>query len=67
MVKKVDDYRLDYVRSLFAEIGLKGDDLEMRTRTFVVYHSLESGLFSRISQKQQLKLIKLRHALLTSS
>lgn len=65
MVKKIDDYRLNHVRSLFAEIGFKGDELKMRTRTFVVYFSLETALFSRISHKEQLKHIKTMHALLT--
>ena len=65
MVKKIDDYRLNYVRSLFAEIGFKGDELKMRTRTFVVYFSLETALFSRMSHKEQLKHIQAMHALLT--
>ncbi len=65
MVKKIDDYRLDYVGSLFAEIGFEGDELKMRTRTLVVYFSLEPALFSRTSQKEQLKQIKNMHALLT--
>ena len=64
-VKKVDEFRLGYVRSLFEEMGFKGEELEMRTRTFVVFYSLEPGLFAGISRKEQLKQLKLRHALLT--
>ena len=64
-VKKVDEFRLSYVRSLFDEMGFKGEELEMRTRTFVVFYSLEPGLFVDISRKDQLKQLKLRHALLT--
>ena len=65
-VKEVDQFRLDFVRSLFREIGFEGEELEMRTRTFVVYYSLEPGLFSTISREQQLSQIKLRHRLLTT-
>lgn len=65
MVKKVDEFRLGYVRSLFAEIGFTSEQLEMRTRTFVLCYSLEHGLFAEISRKERLKQLKLRHALLT--
>ena len=65
-VKMVDQFRTDYVRSLFAEMGFTGDELEMRTRTIVVFYSLEPGIFLRIPSKQQLKQLKLRHALLVN-
>ena len=65
-VKQVDQFRLEFVRSLFREIGFEGQELEMRTRTFVVYYSLEPALFSTISRKQKLSQIKLQHRLLTT-
>lgn len=64
-VKKVDKFRFNYVRSLFSEAGFEGDDLEMRTQTFVVFYSMESGLSVSLSRKKKLELVKLRHALLT--
>lgn len=63
-VKKVDEFRLNYVRSLFSQLGFEGEQLEMRTQTFVVYYSLETSLIVRLTRKQQLKQIKLRHTLL---
>jgi AcrR family transcriptional regulator len=63
MVRKIDKLRLDYVRSIFKAMGFKGEELEMRTRTFVVYFSLEAGLFVRQSRKEQMKMLKLQHAL----
>ena len=66
-VKKVDEFRLSYVRSLFEEMGFTGEELDMRTRTFVVFYSLEPGLYVDISRKDQLKQLKLRHALLTKT
>ena len=65
MVKDVDEFRLKYVRSLFEEMGFVGDDLEMRTRTMVVYQTFEPGLFSGLSRKEQLRQLKFRHAFLT--
>ncbi len=66
IVKKVDKQRFVFVRSLFAELGFKGQELEMRTRTFVVFHSLELGSFARGTKKERLKLLKLRHAFFTT-
>ena len=63
-VKKVDEFRLAYVRSLFEEMGFEGRELEMRTRTLVVFYSLESGLFSGITRKEQLAQLKHRYKLL---
>ncbi len=65
IVKKVDKQRFTFVRSMFAELGFKGQELEMRTRTFVVFHSLELGSFARGTKKERLKLLKLRHAFFT--
>ncbi len=65
IVKKVDKQRFTFVRSLFVELGFKGQELEMRTRTFVVFHSLELGSFARGTKKERLKLLKLRHAFFT--
>lgn len=63
-VKTVDRFRLDYVGSLFRELGFRGDELEMRTRTFVVYHSLESALTERENKSERKRRLKLRHAML---
>ncbi len=65
IVKKVDEQRFTFVRSLFVELGFKGQELEMRTRTFVVFHSLELGSFARGTKKERLKLLKRRHAFFT--
>ena len=66
-VRKVDEYRLQIVRSLFEEMGFAGEELETRARTFVVYYSLELGLFSRMSRKDQLAQVRRRHRMLTES
>jgi AcrR family transcriptional regulator len=66
IVKEKDEQRLTFVRSLFAEMGFKGQELEMRTRTFVVFHSLELGSFARGTREEREKLLKLRHRFFTT-
>ena len=61
VVKKVVKMRLDYLRVIFAELGFEGDELEMRTRLFVCYHSWEDTMFPDLSDKEHSKLLKLRH------
>ena len=45
VVRQTDRTRYQFVRALFAKLGFSGDDLEMRTRTFVIFHSFD-GAFS---------------------
>jgi len=61
VVNKVVKMRLDYLRTIFAELGLKGDELEMRTRLFVCYHSWEDTMFPDLSDQKHSKLLKLRY------
>ena len=44
-VQPVYDQRLSWIRQMFRELGFKGEDLEMRTRLFVGYHSWERTVF----------------------
>ena len=61
VVKRVVKMRLDYIRSIFAELGFEGDELEMRTRLFVCYHSWEDTMFPDLSSQKHSKLQKLRY------
>ncbi|UCE52322.1 MAG: TetR/AcrR family transcriptional regulator, partial [Desulfobacterales bacterium] len=61
VVKKVVEMRLDYLRAIFAELGFEGDELEMRTRLFVCYHSWEDTMFTDLSSQKHSKLQKLRY------
>ena len=60
-VKKVVKMRLDYLRIIFADLGFKGDALEMRTRLFVCYHSWEDTMFTDLTDQNHAKLLQLRH------
>lgn len=64
-VKKVNRLRMDFVRGAFAELGFKGDDLEMRTMLFTCYHSCESLMFPEVSRKRRREQITGRIELLT--
>ncbi|MDH3608405.1 MAG: TetR/AcrR family transcriptional regulator [Gammaproteobacteria bacterium] len=64
-VKKVNKLRMDYIRSVFSELGFRGNDLETRTMLYVVYHSWERPMFGKYNQQKWEKLKKLRLALLT--
>jgi AcrR family transcriptional regulator len=61
VVNEVVKMRLDYLRKIFAELGFKGDELEMRTRLFVCYHAWEDTVFPDLSDQQHSKLLKLRY------
>jgi len=61
VVTQVVKMRLDYLREIFAELGFEGDELEMRTRLFVCYHSWEDTMFPDLSDEEHSKLLKLRH------
>lgn len=61
VVKKVIKMRLDFNRAIFAELGFDGDELEMRTRLFVCYHSWEVTMFIDDNDDKNLRLQQLRH------
>ena len=44
-VRKVIDMRLAFASKAFADLGLEGDDLEMRTRVFIGHLSGERQMY----------------------
>lgn len=66
-VKKVDQRRFEIVRSLFAAMGFEGAELDMRSRIFIVYHSLDLAVYPRQSKKARLEALERRHAWFTRS
>ena len=57
--------RTSYLRSIFAEIGFRGRELEMRTRLFVVFHSMDHALHSDLTEAEEKSHLRLRRAPLT--
>ncbi len=64
-VRRVYRDRLDFVGGILAKLGFEGDDLEMRTRLFVAYHSWERVMFSKEPKRALRALIDRRIALIT--
>jgi AcrR family transcriptional regulator len=60
-VERVDRERYEYIKSLFAEMGFTGNDLEMRTMIFQAYHSVSPALFGSIFEENRFKNEKIRH------
>jgi AcrR family transcriptional regulator len=64
-VRKVIDTRLDYIQAALAELGFEGQELEMRTRTFVAYEMAQASLYAHTSKRKLRGLIPYRIAMIT--
>jgi len=63
-VRSVYRMRLDFVRSIFSDLGFRGQQLEMRTRLFVAYHIWEETTFDDLTEDERRTLLRLRHKFL---
>ena len=66
VVRKTDKTRYAFVRSLFAKLGFTGDELDMRTRTFVIFHSFDGAFSIKEGANARKRRRMLREQLLTS-
>ncbi len=64
-LRRSDRWRLDLVRPLFEALGFRGEELEVRTRIFITFVSLEGALYDRLPKTEILKQIDTRLELLT--
>jgi hypothetical protein len=64
-VNRVFNLRFEFLKKAFSELGFKGEDLEMRTRLFICYHSWEQITFWHDSKRKLRKMIDSRIRLLT--
>ncbi len=64
-VEKVDKVRFEYIKSIFAEMGFTGDELETRSMIFQVYHSLSIAMQGSFFKKNRFKHEELRHQFFT--
>ena len=65
LTRKVYRRRYDFVNRAFAELGFEGEDLELRTMTFVCFYTWEIVMFRDISHKRRRAQIVKRIELLT--
>ena len=61
IVKVVDRTQMDFVGYLFHKMGFKGAELDMRTRTFVVFMNSEPGWTYNLTKRERMKAMKLRY------
>ena len=64
-VGKVDRARFEYIKSVFAEIGFTGNELETRSMIFQVYHSMSNALQGSFFYKNRFEHINTRHRFFT--
>jgi AcrR family transcriptional regulator len=64
-VGEIDKSRLAYVKELFSELGFRGRSLEMRARAFVYYQVAEPMMLLPADRTERIRLLELRHDLLT--
>jgi len=66
VVRRIDKRRVEWLRSVFHEIGFSGNEAEMRARLFVYYQLAEPSILWREPKSKRREIMKLRHRLLTS-
>jgi AcrR family transcriptional regulator len=66
VVRGTDKRRIEFLRSIFHELGFFGNEAEMRARLFVYYQLAEPSVLWREPKSKRREIIQLRHRLLTS-
>ena len=66
-MKDVYKQRFEFIRSLFSDLGFSGCELEMRARLWLCYATHGKSMFTEGSCDEGEDMIKIRHAILTSS
>lgn len=66
VVRGADKRRIEWLRSIFQEMGFSGNEAEMRARLFVYYQLAEPSVLWREPKSKRREIMKLRHRLLTS-
>ena len=64
IVKKADRFRLNFVESLFIEMGFAENELAVRTRACVAYLTVEHDMFDNLDEKHRPDLVDSFHAFL---
>ncbi len=66
VVRGTDKRRIEFLRSIFHELGFKGNEAEMRARLFVYSQLAEPSILWREPKSKRKEILRLRHKLLTS-
>ena len=65
VIAEVYAMRFKFIKSIFAEMGFTGADLDMRTRLWLCYATNGKAMFGKSSRKKQTEMLKLCHKILT--
>ena len=65
VVKNVYSMRFKFIRSIFAEMGFSGPDLDMRVRLWLCYAINGKSMFGKPARKKQAEMLRLCHQVLT--
>ncbi len=63
-VRKADRFRLDFIQSLFVEMGFTENELQIRARACLAYLTVEHELFDKLDRKHRSDLVDELHAFL---
>ena len=63
-VRKVDRFRLEFVQSLFMEMGFTENEVQVRARVCLAYMTMEHDLFDKLDRKHRSDLVDELHAFL---
>ncbi len=66
IVNKTDRFRLDFIESLFMEMGFTDDQLKIRARACLAYVTVEHIMFDQLDRKHRSDLVDSFHAFLVS-
>ncbi len=64
MVMKTDRFRLDFIESLFMEMGFTDNELKIRARACLAYMTVEHHMFDNLDRKHSSDLVTSLHAFL---
>jgi AcrR family transcriptional regulator len=65
VVKTVYAMRFKFIKSIFAEMGFTGADLDMRVRLWLCYATNGKSMYGKASRTKQSQMLKLCHQILT--
>ena len=63
-VRKADRFRLNFIESLFIEMGFAENELTVRTRACLAYMTVERDMFDNLDRKHRSDLVDSFHAFL---
>jgi AcrR family transcriptional regulator len=63
-VRKADRFRLDFIKSLFVEMGFTDNDVKVRARACLAYMTMEHDIFDQLDRKHRSDLVDHLHGFL---